>query len=268
MVGLLQQTPPRLRADRQEAEFFEDIRKRLGGRTDKFWSFSSPSGASGTFYWGGFYFNSGTASDFSGGPTFGTANASYAAHFYIVLGAATVDELTLTVTGTSINDTATRTTSDTQNIVIPSGTAADTYYETKKKWIGQVTITVASGTAKICDYGFSKYWDANNNDFTVKGVEATWLGGANDVAPDIQLIHHKATGWTYTGSGAIFPTALASMATDHDTEIQVRNNEDGAWKRSNLDTAIDGSGEEGILWAVTTTSNKSFEAGTLQVVIE
>ena len=183
------------------------------------------------------------------------------------MGATTVNELTLTVTGTSINDSATRTTSDTQNIVIPSGTSADAYYETSKKWIGQVTVTVASGTAKTCDFGFSKYWDNNNSDFTIEGLEVTWLGGANDTAPDIQLVHHKSTGWTYTGSGATSPTALASMATDHVTEKQVVNNEDGAWKRSNLNTTVNGSGNEGILWAVTTTANKAFEAGTLQLVM-
>ena len=127
----------------------------FGTRSDKFWSFSSPSGTTGTFYWGGFYFNSGTANDFSGGPTFGTANASYAAHFFVVLGASTVDELTLTVTGTSITDAAVRTTSDTENIVIPNSTSADAYFETDKKWIGTVTITVASGTAKTCDFGYS-----------------------------------------------------------------------------------------------------------------
>lgn len=260
-------TPPRFNIDRIEAHYFAELNGRLSAKSDKFWSFSSPSGSSGTFYWGGYYKHSGTANDFSGGPTFGTANTSYAAHFFVVLGAVTVDELTLTVTGTSITDAGVRTASDTENIVIPSGTAADAYYETPKKWNGAVTITVASGTAKTCDYGLAKYWDSNNTDFTVKGLEVTWLGGANDTAPDIQLCHHKTTGWTYTGSGATPPTALASMATDHGTEKQVRNNEDGAWKRTNLDTMVEGSASEGVLWAVTTTANKAFEAGTLQLAI-
>lgn len=237
-------------------------------QSDKFWAFSSPSGATGTFYWGGFYFNSGSSNDFSPSTTLGTANASYAAHFFVVLGADTVDELTLTVTGTSITDAGVRTTSDTENIVIANGSLTNAYFETDKKWIGTVTISVASGTPTICDFGYAKYWDNNNTDFTVKGVEATWLGGANDTAPDIQLIHHKLTGWTYTGSGATFPTPLAAMATDHVTEIQVRNGEDGAWKRTDLDTAISGSGSEGILFAVINTSNRAFEAGTVQLVIE
>ena len=239
----------------------------FGHTSDKFWAFSSPSGTSGTFFWGGFYFHSGTANDFSLGPTFGTANASYAAHFFVVLGATTVDELTLTVTGTSITDGGVRTTSDTQNIVIPISTSADAFFETSKKWIGTVTITVASGTAKTCDFGFNKYWDNHNVAFTITGVEATWLGGANDSAPDIELIHHRPTDWTFTGTGATPPTALASMATDHSTEKQVVNNEDGAWKRDDLNDFIDGSKEEGVLFAVTTTANKAFEAGTLQLVI-
>lgn len=261
-------TPPRFDVNPLEALYFAEINKRLEAQTDKFWSFSSPSGMSGTFYWGGFYKHSGTANDFSGGPSFGTANASYAAHFFVVLGAATVDELTLTVTGTSITDTGVRTASDTENIVIPSGTAVDAYYETSRKWIGAVTITVASGTAKICDFGLAKYWDNHNTDFTVKGLEATWLGGANDTAPDIKLCHHRSTGWTYTGSGATPPTPLASMAADHGTEKQIVNNEDGAWKRTDLDTLVSGPGSEGILWAVTTTANKAFEAGTLQLVMK
>lgn len=237
-------------------------------KSEKFWGFASPSGSSGIFHWGGFHKHSPSANDFSGGPSFGSANVSYAAHFFIVLGAATVDELTLTITGTSINDTATRTTSDTQNIVIPTSTSADAYYETSKKWLGAVVVTVASGTAKICDYGYAKHWDNGNTDFIVKGLEVTWLAGATDTAPNIELHHHKFTGWTYTGTGATPPAPIAAMATDHGTESQTVNNEPGAWKRTNLDTAVSGSGSEGIMFIVTTTANKAFEEGTLQLTIE
>ena len=234
--------------------------------SEKAWAFRSRAGASGTTYAGGFYFHSGAANDFSGGPTFGTANSSYAAHFFIVTGAQTVDVLTLTVTGTSINDEATRTTSDTENIVIPNSTAAGTYYETDKKWLGQVTITVASGTAKTCDFGFSKYWDNNNTDFRVLGLESTWLGGATDTAPNIILRHHIGgagnTDWTYTGSGATPPTPLAAMATDHTTtEDNVINGENGAWKRVDLNTMVEGSVSEGTIIEIVTTSNKTFELG-------
>ena len=240
----------------------------LSGASEKSWSFRSRSGASGTTYAGGFYLHSGTANDFSLGPTFGTANSSYAAHFFVVTGANTVNELTLTVTGTSITDTGTRTASDTENIVIPNSTTAGAYYETSIKWLGQVTITVASGTAKTCDFGFTKYWDNNNSDFAVTGLEVVWLGGANDTAPNIILRHHKGTAgntdWTYTGSGATPPTPIAAMVTDHSTtEDNIINGENGAWKRDNLSTNINGSGSEGTIWEIVTTANKAFELGSI-----
>ena len=236
--------------------------------SEKSWAFRSRSGASGTTYAGGFYLHSGTANDFSGGPSFGTANASYAAHFFVVTGADTVDELTLTVTGTSINDTGTRdATPDSENIVIPNATTAGAYYETAKKWLGTVVITVASGTAKICDFGYAKYWDNSNSDFTVTGIESTWLGGATDTAPNIILRHHNGTAgntdWAYTGSGATPPTALAAMATDHSTEDNVINGENGAWKRTDLNAAVSGSASEGTIFEIVTTANKTFELGNI-----
>lgn len=238
----------------------------LSGASEKSWGFRSRSGASGTTYAGGFYKHSGTANDFSGGPTFGTANAAYGAHFFVVLGAQTVDELTLTVTGTSVTDAGVRTAADTENIVLPNSTPVDSYYETAKKWIGQVTITVASGTAKTCDFGFAKYWDNNNSDFAVVGLEATWLGGATDTGANIILRHHKGTAgntdWTYTGSGATPPTAVAAMSTDYSTEDNVISGEDGAWKRTNLATSISGSGSEGTIVEVVTTANRAFTLGT------
>lgn len=233
---------------------------------DKIFSFLSPSGATGTSYFGGFYFNSATANDFSLGPTFGTANSSYAGHFYVVLGAATVDILTLTVTGTSITDAGVRTASDTENIVIPASTAVDSYFETTKKWLGTVTITVASGTAKICDYGFAEHWDDDSRDFHIHSLYCSWLGGANDTSPDIALLHHKSTGWTYTGTGAT-PTTIARMSTDHNTEIYTVNGEPGSWSHSGISTSINGSSGEGIIIEVSNSANKAFALGNLELTI-
>jgi hypothetical protein len=238
---------------------------RLGPQTSKFWAFDSPSGSSGTFYWGGAYQFHTTSFTPAGGTNVGTANSSYAAHALLVLGAASTD-MVVRVTGTSITDDGVRTTSDTEDIDTSGGSAND-YYETPKKWLGQVSYSLQSGTGVVIDAGFSKYWDNNNTNFLLTGVEATWLGGANDTAPNIELLHHKSTGWTYSGGGGTptTPTALADMATDHSTEDNVRNGENGAWKRANLSTTVDGAGSEGILFRVTTTANKTFELGTLQV---
>jgi len=249
-----------------QAAQIKDIEAELNKSraSEKSWGFRSPQGSTAIVYAGGYYSHAGSGNDFSAGPTFGTATHAYAAHFFVVLGAATVDELTLTVTGASINDLGVRTAGDTENIVIPSGKPVNSYYETRKKWLGTVTITVASGTAKTCDYGYSKYWDNNNTDFTVEGLEATWLGGAT-ANVDIKLCHHKGspgnTDWTYTGSGATPPT-IATLVTDHSTDDQVRNDECGAWKRSNLDVNISGSKSEGTLIEVHTDTQKAFELGT------
>lgn len=251
----------------QQQKRIDDLETKLNRRraSEKSWAFRSPQGSTATVYAGGFYAHAGTSNDFSAGPTFGTATHSYAAHFFVVLGAATVDVLTLTVTGVSINDRGERVAADTQNIVIPSGAPVDSYYETSKKWLGQVTITVASGTAKVCDYGWAKYWDNNNTDFTIEGIESTWLGGAN-ANVDIKLRHHKGapgnTEWTYTGSGATPPAAVASLATDHSTEDQTRNDESGAWKRANLNTDVNGAGAEGTIVEIDTDTQKAFEQGT------
>lgn len=232
--------------------------------SEKSWAFDSPAGSSGTFYFGGFYDFGASHNDFDPVINWGTANASYAAHFFVVLGDTTVDELTITVTGTTITDAGARATAQTDTIVIPDATGADAYYETDKKFLGLVTVEATGGTAKDCNYGWSKYWDNNNTDFTVVGVEATWLGGANDAAPDISLLHHTDTGWTYNaGAVPTPPTALASMDTDHSTESQVVNNEQGAYKRDNLNQAVSGSASEGTIVEVVTTANKAFELGTV-----
>lgn len=232
------------------------------------WSFDSPSGSSGTFYWGGYYDFAATDNDFSPSITFGTANLAYGAHFFVVVGAATVDELTIRVTGTSITDSATRTTSDTEDIVIPNSTTVDSYFETTKKWIGQVTVEAVSGTAKTCNYGYAKYWDDLGRNYTVTGLDATWLGGASDSGADIRLRHHKTSGWTFNAAAAPTPpTPIAAMATDHSTESQVGNGAYGAWKRSGLSTDVAGSNGEGLILEVVTTANKAFELGNFLVSI-
>ncbi len=142
-------------------------------------------------------------------------------------------------------------------------------YETPEKFIGQITAKVISGTAKNVNYGFTKYWDNNNNNFTVKGFETTWLGGATDGAANISILHHKDTGWTYNvGAVPDPPTPLADMNTDHNTEIGIVNGEEGAWKRSNLDVDIDGALQEGTIMRITTGANRTFGNGSLGLRIE
>lgn len=235
--------------------------------TDKSWTFASPAGSSGTYYWGGFYQFHTTSFTPAGGTNVGTADAAYAAHALVVLGATSTD-MVVRVTGTSITDAGVRTTSDTEDIDTSGGVSGD-YYETSKKWIGRVSYTLQNGTGVTVDAGLSKYWDKLNTDFTVAGLEVTWLGGANDSGANIELLHHKTTGWTYSGGGGTPtpPTPIASLTSDYVTEYEVANGENGSWKRTNLSTLVEGSSVEGVMWRVTTSSNKAFELGNLLLTV-
>ena len=86
----------------------------------------------------------------------------------------------------------------------------------------------------------------------------------------IELLHHTYTGWTYSGGGGtpIGPPIVASMSTDHATEDSVIGGEHGAWKRTDIQKVIHGNDSEGLLWRVTTTSNKAFDEGTLMISVQ
>ena len=225
---------------------------------DLSWAFSSSSTSSGTFYAGGWYDHAGTSLTFATAQNFGRSNVSYAAHFFVVLGAA--GGATIQVTGTSINDTATRTTGDTEVIDTTGGLTND-YFETSKKWIGTVSVIVLAGTPILCDHGYCKYWDNRNTDYNVTGIEVTWRAGATDANVNLILRHHKTTGWTYTGTGATPPTGIASLQVDHNTEHELYNGEPGAWKRTDIKTSIEGSSSEGVLLEIVTTSSRAFDVG-------
>ena len=231
-------------------------------------TFSSPSGGSGTIYAGGHYRFGTSDNDFNPSITFGTADGAYGDHIFIVAaaGGSGGTDTVIRITGTSIDDSGNRTTSDTEDLTADDAGPAGAYYETTKKWVGQVTIEKQSGPDLLCNYGGAKYWDDNNEDFKVEGVEVTWLGGANDANPNLLLRHHKATGWTYNnGSAPTPPTAIADMNTDYSTEIEVINGEEGAWKRTNLSTNVSGSSSEGIILEIITTANKTFEIGNFLI---
>jgi parallel beta-helix repeat protein len=220
--------------------------------------------SSGVHYIGGFYQHIAQDNDFDPAPiNLGTANASYAAHVYFVAAAGATDTQ-LTITGTSIADTGSSrdATPDTEVISLTDA-SANTYYESSKKWLGQVTIQKTAGTNRLCNYGWCKYWDNRNGAFTVKGCEALWDGNISN-SLNIEILHHNSTGWTYVAGAnpATPPTAIASMDTDHgSTEVQVVNGEQGAWKRTDLSTAVAGDASEGVIVRVTTGQNNLLGAG-------
>lgn len=236
--------------------------------SEKTWAFKSRDASSGTNYIGGFYKFGGSADDFSPALNFGTANSAYGAHAFLVqeAGAGGGTDTVVRVSGTSITGAGVRTPGDTQDLTIDDAGAAGTYYETSKKWIGQIAFTHISGPLLLCNYGLTKYWDNNLNRFRIWGFEATWLGASNDSNPDIILRKHSATGWAYNaGAAPTPPPPIASMATDYSTENEIRNNEEGSYDRSDLSVAIDGSSGEGTIVELFTTTLKTYAIGNFMM---
>tara|TARA_Y100000034_G_scaffold125423_1_gene174952 strand:+ start:218 stop:1057 length:840 start_codon:yes stop_codon:yes gene_type:complete len=232
-------------------------------------TFAARSASSGEHYVAGFYTGPASDANLDEGSltvTHGGANHPYAAHAYLVGGGdgnTDGSDLAVTVTGTSITDGGTRTTSDSEVLVSDARAwPASGYAETTKKWLGTVTYTLSStggGTFNFSfNYGFAKYDDMGNRDFTITDFEAVGLANANDSGFNIELLHHETTGWTYHAT-AFQPggTVLLDMNTIHSTEQDIDNGEHFAFKRDSLSQAIDGDGSEGFVIRVTTGANNA-----------
>jgi len=237
--------------------------------TFKSYSMRSPTTANGTYWQAGFYDAPATKITLTNASltqTYGTANVSRAAHAFVVAGAAgTTDGSTmvLTVTGTSITDAGVRTGADSEIIVADCRTSAtNQYYETAKKWLGTITYTLSSSGGSTFTYDFNyghcKYEDFGNRSFTLTDIEVVGLAQANDTGANIQLYKHSSTGWTYSAA-AFVPgnTALAGMNTIHSTEKNLATGKYFAFKLSNQTFAVDGTGSEGVLVKITTSTNNS-----------
>ncbi len=235
----------------------------------KSYTFVARDAAAGANFQAGFYnFSTADANLLNGGATVthGGANVPYAAHAFIVSGGnGTTDgsDLVLTVTGTSITDAGVRDSGGTEVIEATAAVSAlHTYFETTLKWIGTITYTLTSagGSAFTYDfnYGFTKYEDFGNRDFTVTDLEVVGLANQADGGFEIELLHHTATGWTYHVDAFVAGnTPLLSMNTIHSTEQDLDAGEPFAFKRSGLSTAVDGNGGEGVLVRITTAANNS-----------
>ena len=235
----------------------------------KSYTFSARDAASGANYSAGFYDFSTTDANLTNASltvTHGGANAPYAAHAFCVtggVGSTDGSDLVLTVSGTSITDAGVRTTTDSE-VIVAVGTAAatDQYFETNKKWLGTVTFTLSSTAGSSFDldfnYGFCKYEDFSNNDFVVNSFECVGLCNANDSGFDIELLHHKATGWTYAATGFVAgSSAIVKMTTVHSTESDIDAGEPFAFKRTVLAESVSGSASEGVVIRITTGANNS-----------
>ena len=227
------------------------------------WPMGTSSLASGDTYSGGFYILGGTANDFNPAVNFGTANGSYAAHFMVVAAAGATD-CVITIQGTSITDAGVETPGDSQTISLISGDA-DVYYETPEKWVGQITVTKTAGTDRLMNYGLCKYWDNMNTDFTVYAFEAVWEAAKTDSGFDVNIIHHGADGWTYNAASEPGLPYINRMSLVHTTARSSIAGEHGAFKVTSAGVPIIGSGSEGLVFSVTTTSTNVLEYGSIQI---
>jgi len=197
--------------------------------------------------------------------TYGDANATYAAHAFIVAsGVGTTDgsTLVLTVSGTSITDSGGRTANDNEVIVADCTSATlDTYFETTKKWLGTVTFTLTSDGATFnftFNYGLCKYEDFGNRTFKVTDFEGTGLATATDSDFDIVLYHHTSADWTYHAT-AFVPggETFGQLTTLHGAESDLSNGEPFAFKIAGINHVVYGAASEGIVIKVVTTAVKA-----------
>jgi hypothetical protein len=221
-------------------------------------------GSTEDLYMGGYYSASATsfaASQASATTTWGTASDSVGAHVFIVAsgaGSAASGQVGVRVQGTSIADDGTRTTSDTEVLDADITTlTANEYLETSKRWLGQVTVGlyIVSGTPATYslsfNYGFCLYDNWDSTDVTIQSIMAHGMANASETAFEIELIHHKTTGWTYAASGfdpVQSANVLESLSGDHSTDDNAfASKANFAWRHTGISQAIDGTGAEGFL---------------------
>ncbi len=200
---------------------------------------------------------------------YGGANVPYAAHaFAVVAGPGEGpgeggDPVILTVSGTSITDAGVRVAGDSEMLIADGiGVESNQYFETTKKWIGQITYALSSGDEALFsldfNYGFANYENFSGQVFTVTDFQCLGLANANDAGFDVELLHHKQTGWTYSlsvfvpGSGVI-----VGMNATYSTEQDIDIGKQFAFKRSGLITSVQGDAREGILIRMTTGADNS-----------
>jgi hypothetical protein len=242
-------------------------------------SFTSAGIGAGTYYKDGFYDWSTTGitlSHLGASTTYGTAGRTYAAHVGIVAsgpGIVSGGQVGMRVTGTRDNESGTQSASYTGIITDDITTlVANQMIETSEKFSGNVTIElyVVSGTPSTYEvsvnYGYSKYEDFFDRNATVVGFQALWQGNATDSGFNIRLLHHRATGWTYS-SGAFTPGdgAICERLVDQAIESNVVNGLDGAYKRKDLNRYVASAGGEGVMLEITTTAANTIQ--TMDTVI-
>jgi len=192
---------------------FVDIERLTRNDIAKSYSFTSTGIIAGTYWTSGYYDFATTSTTRTNAATtinYGIASKIRGAHVAIVpSGAGSVDagQVGLRVLGVMDYEDGTIQQAGQYDTITTDITtlSVDNYYETPAKFSGEVTfeLYVHSGSpasySLTFNYGFAKYDDFQDRDYTITGFECTFQGNAASIL-DIALFKHSATGWTYAAS--------------------------------------------------------------------
>jgi hypothetical protein len=200
--------------------------------------------------------------------TYGTALGAKAAHaFCVAFGAGGTDNV-LTVSGISITDGGVRNDSDSEILIADTDQAStNQYFETTKKWLGQVTYTLTGAVGFFSfNYGFAKYEDFNNNLFTLISFDILFQSNVNATNQGIEVMHHQPINWTYAITGFVPGSdSLISMADDYGVNTSIFSGEQFPYKRTGLSFPVNGSSDEGVIVRLTQTTNNPYSFGTAHI---
>ena len=235
----------------------------------------SDLGSSGTYYCGGFYDAPASSATLTIGgtvtQTYGTATYMKSARVFVVTAGASAGATVLTVTGVSISDAGVKNDADSEVLIADCSTCgASSFYQTTKKWLGQITLTLSGGVgtnALTFNYGFCREKSITSRNFTITSFIVQLQGGASESGFDTQLMHHKATGWTYSAAAFVPGTGyIVSSANDLGTNVTWANGVYASYKRTGLTTAIAGAtGGEGFIVKVKTSNNNTIKYGYARI---
>lgn len=239
--------------------------------------FNSTGIGAGTYYVGGSYqapaadANLTTCSD---SQAYGSSGNGYHAHPFIVAGgpgSVTGGVIGLYVTGSSYDETTgvTATINDTlsEDITIYS---LDEYDESSPKFNSTITFQLytVSGTPSACtfdfNYGYAKYEDFSNQNFTFTNVDCSFRAGANDNGFRVEVLHHKQTGWTYSAAAFDPGNGIIITSSEMEPNDNLVNTVQWTWERAAIDSLIMGGGTEGLVTRITTGQNNSVTSGRCQ----
>lgn len=176
------------------------------------------------------------------------AEPGYHTHSIIDVSSAVGLPFTIRLTGTSVNEaTGALTPGDTEDIAV----AANGYYQSTKSWITAPVISIVEA-AKSCtiDVYRNTYWDRANTDFTIESARLEFEPDAATWSIRFAIYHVQT-------DGSMVAVDDVTM-TNADTPPRAANGEPGKYKRTDYSTAVQGSGQEGMILFMDQTNIQNY----------